>query len=86
MAVADYSQVLRIDPRHAIAYYNRGFILNQLHEHEKALADFSRVIRLKPDYAEAYYARGVVLLGLGEDKKANEDFAKAKELGYVPPE
>src|SRR5882724_10035228 len=54
LAIADYNEAIRLDPKNAAAYNNRGFAYGQKGDYDKALADFSEAIRLKPDYAVAY--------------------------------
>src|SRR5581483_9780679 len=54
-ALADYDVVIRLDPRNAAAYNNRGDMRFRRHELDRALADFEEAIRLDPGLAAAYY-------------------------------
>ena len=71
------SKAIKIDPRNAEAYYNRGIALKELKRHGDALASYDKAILLKRNYAEAYYNRGIVLLELFrfEDALASNDKA-----------
>jgi tetratricopeptide (TPR) repeat protein len=64
-ALADYNQVLRIDPKYALAYNNRGYLkMQRLNDVNGALADFNRSISINPTFATAYNNRAF----LKEDK------------------
>ena len=53
-AIADYTEAIRLNPKYAEAYYNRGVAYEDKGEHDKAIADFTEAIRLDPKYAKAY--------------------------------
>jgi len=53
-AVSDFTQALERDPEMATGYVNRGFVLNDLREPDKAARDFETAIDLQPDYGEAH--------------------------------
>ena len=46
-AIADYTEAIRLDPKNARAYTNRGGLGRQ-EEYDKAIADFTEAIRLDP--------------------------------------
>ncbi len=57
-AIADYEQVIRLDPVNALAFLNRGILF--LHEKkyvDAATMDFSETVRLEPMMVEAYFER-----------------------------
>lgn len=56
-ALLDYSAVLRHDPSHAEAAYQRGAVCHKLGSLEQAIADFSLVLRLEPSHVKAAYSR-----------------------------
>ena len=58
-AIADYTEAIRLDPKDAKAYYNRGVAYGEKGERDKAIADFTEAIRLNPKMAWAYIFRGV---------------------------
>ena len=57
-AIADYDQAIRLDPKYAAAYHNRGLAWYAKKEYDKAIADYDEAIRLDPKYAVAYDNRG----------------------------
>jgi len=79
-AITDYSEAIRLNPNHAIAYYNRGLAYGQLGEYQKALTDHTEAIRLNPSYADAYNDRGNTYNWLKESQKAIADFDQALRL------
>ncbi|MBR6713110.1 MAG: tetratricopeptide repeat protein [Selenomonadaceae bacterium] len=81
LAVADYSQVINVDPNHQDALYWRAWCYDELGDNEKALADLNRLIELNPNYSSgAYNNRGIVYENLGALDKALADYNKALEL------
>ena len=83
-AIADYTEAIRLNPKYANAYCNRGATYRHKGELDKAIADYTEAIRLDPSRSEAYNNRGVAYEQMGEKAKAEEDFAKAKKLGHMP--
>ena len=77
-AIINFTKASEIDPKYAIAYYNRGIAYNSLKKYPEALADYTKAIELDPKYADAYYNRGEVYKALGKTKEAYADFAKIK--------
>ena len=57
-AIADYDQAIRLDPKDATAYNNRGSARYDRKEYDGAIADYDQAIRLDPKYATAYNNRG----------------------------
>ena len=72
---------IRLRPKDAKAYYNRGLAYSEKRDHDKAIADFTAAIRLDPKYAKAYYSRGAAYSEKSDHDKAEADFAEAKKLG-----
>jgi tetratricopeptide (TPR) repeat protein len=69
-AVADYTRALERDPKMALGYGNRGFVLNDLREAGKAVKDFQTAIQLQPDYGEAHLGLAYADLQLHRPKQA----------------
>ena len=82
--VADWDKLISIQPRMAIAYYNKANVLLEMHEYEKAIAAFDNAIMHEPAMGVAYYNRGYVYLKLGNKDAGLSDLSKAGELGVVP--
>ena len=49
--MADYSQVLKIDPKDYSARFNRVLVYEYLREYDKAIADYTRVIEGDTDFS-----------------------------------
>ncbi|MEL6327329.1 MAG: tetratricopeptide repeat protein [Cyanobacteria bacterium J06626_23] len=79
-AIADYSQVLELDPTHAVAYNNRGLAWADMGEFDKALSDFSRAINLDSHLFVAYCNRGLLRLENRDPVGAIADFTEAIAL------
>lgn len=80
-AAADYSEVIRLDPKIVRALFDRGKVYHAKGDLDRALADFNEVIRLDPKLAAvAYYKRGLAKREKGDTSGANADLAKAREL------
>ncbi len=79
-AIADYSEVVKIDPTHAIAYNNRALVRYELGNKAGAISDSNRALLLNPRSYVTYCNRGVVRLELGDKVGAIEDFTYAIQL------
>ena len=84
-AIADYTEIIRLNPGDYDACYNRGLIYDLKGDDDKAIADFTGAVRLKPDYAYAYNDRGWAYAKKGDDDKAIADFTEVIRLkpGYA---
>ena len=77
--IADCDQAIKLDPRLASAYDNRGLAKFGLGRNEEAIADFDQAIKLDPS-AISYSNRGVVKHMIGRSSEAKEDLVKASIL------
>ena len=80
LAVADYSQALKLRPAWAEAYNNRGYSYWWNGQVDAALADYNQALALRPNYAFAYNNRGVLYMAGGQTALAIADFTRAIEL------
>ena len=86
-AIEAFDEAIKLDPRDAVAYYNRGVAYNRIGQvdeggaarYQHAIQDFDEAIRLNPQ-ADAYFNRGVVYRNLGQFERAIEDFGEAIRL------
>src|SRR5262245_42445384 len=79
-AIADYSEAIRLDPKYAVAYSNRGLAYAYKNEYDRAIADYNEAIRLDPKYVEAYYNRGLAYDYKNEYDRAIAEFKEAIRL------
>ncbi len=68
---------IRLDPKYAVAFFNRGSLKQHHGDDRNAIADFDSAISINPDYGAAYNGRGKSLTELGDYKKALLDFDEA---------
>ena len=80
LAAKDYGEVIRLDPRDAVAYNNRGNAYQAMRQYDRAIEDFDAAIRLKPDYALALYNRGLVKFNKRQFDGAIRDFGETIRL------
>ena len=78
--MADYGEVIRLDPKNASAYNARGAIWHIKREYDKATADFDEAIRIDPRYVNAYGSRGDVWLAKKEYDRAMADYGEVIRL------
>ena len=79
-AISDFSEVIRLNPKEAWAYYQRGrAYLGK--DDNKAISDFTQTIRLNPNFVEAYTLRGnAYSFGKKDYKKAIADYESALRI------
>lgn len=77
-AIAEYTEAIRLNPRHYEAYYNRGYVYRAgLGDLESARDDYTSALEIKPDLEPALNNRATILTDLGDFDGAVEDFTKA---------
>lgn len=81
-AVADFSNLIRINPRVAGYYDNRQYALKSLGLFKEALADANAAVSLAPMQAFVYRSRGLVLESMQNYSAAINDFDRA--IGIDP--
>ena len=79
-AVSYLSKAIKINPKIAACYNNRGFAFKQLERTEESLEDYAKAIKLNENYAEAYYNRGATLEASLLFDQAISDYVKAIEI------
>ena len=79
-AIADYNEVIRIEPGVASCYCARAFAWKGLKNYEKAVADYTEAIRLDPKDSDAYCGRGWSWHELKQFTTAVSDFNQALRL------
>src|SRR5215471_16322385 len=79
-AIAAFSDAMRLDPKSALAFTNRGVAYERKGDMDRAIADFSEAIRLDPNYALASSDRGIAYARKGDNDRAIADFNEAIRL------
>ena len=79
-AIGDYSEVIKLDPTSAIAFFNRGNVHDQLGDLDRALADYSEAIKLDPSDPDIYNNRGQVYDAKGDPDAAIADYSQSIRL------
>ena len=80
----DWNRLIDLQPRMAIAYFNKGNTLLEMQDYVEAIQAFDKAIQLDPVLGEAYYNRGYVYLKMGNKERGVADLSKAGELGVIP--
>jgi tetratricopeptide (TPR) repeat protein len=81
----DYTAAIQVDPKDAVAHYDRALAHSALKEFEKAILDYGETIRLDPKYSSAYNNRAWIWATckdgkVRDGKRAVESATKACEL------
>jgi len=90
-AIDSYTEAIKLNPKDAQAYANRGVayahlkqyeraIYAHLKQYERAIEDFNEAINITPKDAMAYNNRGLAYAYLKEYNKAIEDYNKAIKI------
>ncbi|WGV27163.1 serine/threonine-protein kinase [Halotia branconii] len=79
-AVDNLTQVIKLEPKNALAYNRRGDAFYRLGDYQKSQADSSQAILLNPQDANAYYDRGFSAYELGKYQEAIADCTQAIKL------
>jgi tetratricopeptide (TPR) repeat protein len=66
MAISDYNEAIRLNPKNAVAYEERGLAYVMKMDLDKAIDNFSESIRLNPKDAIVYCERGGIYDAKGE--------------------
>jgi lipoprotein NlpI len=95
LAIADYSEVIRLLPDFEYGYANRALEQCRKGNYQAAIPDYDQALRINPKSAYARYGRGVALLGSGDTAGGNAEIEAAsradpgiaavyKQIGFVP--
>ena len=73
-AVADYSEVIKLDPKSSSAWQARGEAHFKLGKIAESVADFDQFLKLVPDQKPQHWQRGISLYYAGRFKDGKEQF------------
>jgi tetratricopeptide (TPR) repeat protein len=80
-AIEYYNRAIKIAPRYALAYYNRGTLLGYQKNYGGAVIDMNRAIDIDPDNSKYYMNRGLANHYLKRNQQACDDWEKASSMG-----
>lgn len=63
-ALALFDRAAALAPRNAELAFNRGYLLQELNDHEAAVAAFRRALEINPDHDRALYGLALSLISL----------------------
>ena len=73
-AINAYNQALKIHPKMADVWNNRGVALTRLKIFDEAISSYDRALQIRADYADAWNNRGVCLIELQHYQEAINSF------------
>ncbi|RTL35078.1 MAG: tetratricopeptide repeat protein [Candidatus Melainabacteria bacterium] len=80
LAVAVYSQCLKVDPHCRNAYYQRAKAYRHLNNHKEGLKDCNALIESFPDFGGGYHVRAHHYEAMGKYDKAFADYKRTAEF------
>ncbi len=85
-SLADFSEAIRIDPKHFVAFNNRALTRIAQEQYDQALQDVDQALKLNPKYPEALLNRGVIHESMNKSELAVGDYTAAIEIDekYAP--
>lgn len=79
-AIADYNNLIQLNPNNADYYFERSSCYYDLKEYEKVVDDCSKAILLNDSHCMAYLRRGDAYDSMGAHEKSVADYEKAISL------
>jgi tetratricopeptide (TPR) repeat protein len=79
-AIASYDKVLHFKSDNDVAWYKRGYELDNLGRYEEAIASYDKALQLKPDNDTAWCDRGYTLFKLGCYEEAIASYDKVLQF------
>jgi tetratricopeptide (TPR) repeat protein len=79
-AIEAYDQVIRLDPKNAFAYSNRGYAYYRKKDYDLAVPDLEQAMELDPKLRYPYRGRGNVYIAQGDIERAIAYYDHAIEL------
>jgi tetratricopeptide (TPR) repeat protein len=79
-AIREFDEAIRLKPKYAEAFSQRGNAWSRKNDYDKAIIDFNEAIRLDPNDASYYFSRGVAWRNKKDYYKAIRDYDEAIRL------
>ncbi len=80
-AISHYTEAIKLNPKLARAYLNRGTAYSEKDEFKHAIADYSEAIKRNPQLAVAYFNRIICRLYLQDWQEAKSDLTTTRDMG-----
>ncbi len=84
-ALAMFDRVVALKPRDAEAHFNRGFLLQELNDHDRAMAAFQQALAIDSDHDRALYGLALSLISLRRPAEAVAPLKRNTELQPMSP-
>jgi tetratricopeptide (TPR) repeat protein len=78
-----FDDALKLNPKFAYAYNNRGYAKLQLNDIKGARQDITKSIELDPENSYAFRTMALLLLAENKENQACKQLKKAMDLGYA---
>ena len=85
LAIAEFTEAIRLDPNYAIAYDRRALAYELKKDYDKTIGDCTKAIQIDPNDAVAYYIRGDAYRQKRDFDKAIADYTDAIRLDPSSP-
>jgi tetratricopeptide (TPR) repeat protein len=79
--IAEYTEMIRLDPKNAQAFFQRGTAYHTEDDYDRAVADYTEAIRLDPTHWSAFMNRSVAYRQKNDYDRAIADCTEAIRLG-----
>jgi Flp pilus assembly protein TadD len=80
IAIAEYTEAIRITTNYAEAYFGRGNVYYSKRDYDRAITDYTEAIKINPNYANAYNNRGNVYYSKHDYDRAITDYTEAVRI------
>lgn len=82
-AIADFTQMIEMEPMVAFGYYSRGWCYEFAGDDQKAMDDYNAGLDIEKNYVSLYMMRGRLHRKQGNMELAKPDFEKVLELDTI---
>ncbi len=77
---SDYDEALKLAPKLAVAWSEKGFARLRQHQLDMAITDYSNALALDPKTAYSWFGRGIARIGKGDKVDGQKDIVAARQL------